>query len=136
MSGDSLSKILLLVDEGSASKSAAAVAALLAGATRASVTALSVVESDSSRSALEGTLAEAASALGRAGVSVETALLGEETSLVAEVVRRAKGGYDLTVLGASSRPILGGGRLSLRLWQLAKSVPTPFCSSRRERQWK
>lgn len=125
MSGETLSRVLLLVDERPSSKSALEVAALLAGATRASVTALSVAESGASRSALEGALADAAAALGRAGVPVETALLGEETSLVAEVVRRAKGGYDLTVLGASSRPVLGGGRLSLRLWQLAKSVPTP-----------
>ena len=125
MSGDALSKILLLVDAGPGSKSAAEVAALLAGATRASVTALSVADAGTSRSATEATLAEAASALGRAGVSVETALLGEETAVVDEVVRRAKGGYDLTVLGAPSRPAPGGGRLSLRLWQLARSVPTP-----------
>ena len=124
MTGDGFSRILLLVDAGPASRAAAAVASALAGATRASVTALSVAESGTARAELEAALAESASALGRAGVSVETVFLGEG-SVVSEAVRRAREGFDLTIVGASPRPGPFGGRLSLRLWQLAKNVPTP-----------
>ncbi len=118
-----IARILLRVDGSPPSEAAAALAASIAAACGASVTALSVVGPDSVRADLERALASAVAALVRSGSPVETALV--EGELVAEVVRKAEDRYDLTILGAGRRRHWEGERLPLRLWKLSKAVRTP-----------
>lgn len=116
-------RILLLVDGSRASDAAVAFAGTVAQASRATVTAFSVVRPESVRSELEKALAAAVAVLVRTGAPVETAIV--EGSLVAEVLKKVASGYDLTILAARRRRGWEGERLSLRLWKLAKAVPTP-----------
>ena len=118
-----ITKILLLVDGSPPSEAATGLAAVVAAACRASVTAFSVLGPESVRGDLEKALANAVATLVRSGSPVETAL--GEGELVAEVIRKAEDQYDLTILGAGRRRHWEGERLPLRLWKLSKAVRTP-----------
>ncbi|MGH9443458.1 MAG: universal stress protein [Thermoanaerobaculia bacterium] len=113
MSAGGVSRILLVVDGGPASEAASAVAAALAKACGASLTALAAGERTLVPTEAEG------------GIPVETVFAGAETDFVSEVVRRAKNEIDLVVVGSSSSAGRFRGALSLRLWELARSIPTP-----------
>jgi nucleotide-binding universal stress UspA family protein len=120
---DAVTRILLLVDGSPASAAAARMAAAVARAFSARVTAFSVVTPKSAREDLEQALGRAAAELGRHGLSVETAIV--EGKLVPAVIERAREGYDLAVLGARKRERWEGERLQSRLWRIARHLPAP-----------
>lgn len=117
----SFSKILLLVDGSPASQAAARFLLPLAEACGAAVTAFAVALPESNRAELESALAETAAELGRGGLPVETAIVPGE--LVAEVVRKAAAGYELTAMALRRKD--SGGRLSVARWKIASRVATP-----------
>ena len=116
-------KVLLLVGDSESARATAPFAALLAGRCGAAVTAFSVARTREARGDLERALAEAAATLGRSSATVETAIV--EGDLIAEAAKKARDGYDVTIFGAAARTGREGRRLSLAVWQLAKSVETP-----------
>lgn len=125
MSTDStIRKILLLVDGSPASRAAVRLAAAVASAAAARVTALTVVRPRAARNELEAVLAGAAAELGQQHLTVETAIL--EGHLVDEVLAMSREGFDLAILGARHRERWEGARLSSRLWRIARSVPIPI----------
>ena len=123
MSETKIGKVLLLVADSEAAKTATRFAALFAAKCGAGVTAFSVARSGDARPDLERALAEAAATLGKSSVPVETAIV--EGDLIAEAAKKARDGYDVTVFGAAARTGREGRRLSLAVWQLAKTVETP-----------
>ena len=123
MSDSTIQKVLLLVEDSAAARTATRFAALLAERCGAAVTAFSVIHRAEVRAELEGALAEAATTLGKSSVSVETARV--EGDLVREAAKKAREGYDVTVLGTSPRGSRESRRLSLAVWQIAKTVETP-----------
>jgi nucleotide-binding universal stress UspA family protein len=123
VSDKTIAKVLLLVADSESAKTATRFAGALAARCGAAVTAFSVARPGAARTDLERALAEATATLGKSSVAVETAIV--EGELIAEAAKKAKDGYDLTIFGASARTGREGRRLSLAVWQLAKSVETP-----------
>ncbi|HET7452835.1 MAG TPA: universal stress protein [Thermoanaerobaculia bacterium] len=124
MTEKSIGKVLLLVADSEAARTATRFAALLAGQCGAVVTAFSVARTGEARADLERALAEAAATLGKSSTApVETAIV--EGDLTAEAAKRARDGYDVTIFGAAPRSGREGRRMSLAVWQLAKTVETP-----------
>ncbi len=123
MNGSSIGKVLLLIEDSAAARSATRFAALLAQRCGATVTAFSVIPPRANRGELESALAEAAAALGTSAVVVETARVDGE--LVPEAAKKARDGYAVTILGTSPRESRQSRKLSLAVWQLAKTVETP-----------
>ena len=123
MSETKIGKVLLLVADSEAAKTATRFAAQIASRCGAAVTAFSVTRAGQVRTELERALAEAAATLGKSSVAVETAIV--EGELIPEAAKKARDGYDLTLFGASSQRGREGRRLSLAVWQLAKTVETP-----------
>jgi nucleotide-binding universal stress UspA family protein len=123
VSDKAIARVLLLVADSESAKTATRFAGVLAARCGAAVTAFSVVRPSEARTDLERALAEATTTLGKSSVAVETAIV--EGELIPEAAKKARDGYDLTIFGASSRTGREGRRLSLAVWQLAKSVETP-----------
>lgn len=123
MSEKKIGKLLLLVADSEAAKTATRFAGLVAARCGAAVTAYSVARPGHVRTELERALAEAAATLGKSSVPVETSIV--EGELIPEAAKKAREGYDVTLFGASSRRGREGRRLSLAVWQLAKTVETP-----------
>ncbi len=130
MSDKTIAKVLLLVADSESAKTATRFAGVLAARCGAAVTAFSVARPGAVRTDLEHALSEATTTLGKSSVAVETAIV--EGDLIPEAAKKAKDGYDLTIFGASSRTGREGRRLSLGVWQLAKSVETPVLLIPRE----
>jgi len=130
VSDKTIAKVLLLVADSESAKTATRFAGVLAARCGAAVTAFSVVRPGAPRTDLERALAEATTTLGKSSVALETAIV--EGELIAEAAKKAKAGYDLTIFGASARTGREGRRLSLAVWQLAKSVETPVLLIPRE----
>ncbi|HWC64770.1 MAG TPA: hypothetical protein VG777_01710, partial [Thermoanaerobaculia bacterium] len=97
---EQIGKVLLLVADSEAAKTATRFAGQIASGCGAAVTAFSVAHSGDVRSELERALAEAAAALGKSSVTVETSIV--EGELIAEAAKKARDGYDVTIFGASS----------------------------------
>jgi nucleotide-binding universal stress UspA family protein len=123
VSDKAIARVLLLVADSESAKTATRFAGVLAARCGAAVTAFSVVRPSEARTDFERALAEATTTLGKSSVAVETAIV--EGELIPEAAKKARDGYDLTIFGASSRTGREGRRLSLAVWQLAKSVETP-----------
>jgi nucleotide-binding universal stress UspA family protein len=123
VSDGAIGKILLLVDGSAAGAAAARFAALVAQRAGASVTAFSVARPGEVKSELQNALAETAAFLGKASVTVETALV--EGQLVAEAAAKARG-YDLAIFGTTRKRSGDGRRTSFAVWKLAKSIDAPM----------
>ncbi len=130
MTEKTIARVLLLVADSEAARTATRFAGLVAERCGAAVTAFSVARPEEVREELERALADAAATLGKSAVSVETAIV--EGDLIAEAAKKARDGYDLTIFGTSSRSGREGRRLSLAVWQLAKTVQTPVLLVPRE----
>lgn len=123
MSNGTIGKILLLVDGSPAGAAAARFAALVAQRAGASVTAFSVARPGEVKSELQNALAEAAAVVGKASVTVETALV--EGQLAPEAAAKARG-YDLAIFGTTRKRSPDGRRTSFGVWKLAKSIDAPM----------
>jgi nucleotide-binding universal stress UspA family protein len=123
VSNGTIGKILLLVDGSAAGAAAARFAALVAQRAGASVTAFSVARPGEVKSELQNALAEAAAVVGKASVTVETALV--EGQLAPEAAAKARG-YDLAIFGTTRKRSPDGRRTSFGVWKLAKSIDAPM----------